>query len=98
MITNMVSKESLQKIKNDINGYIGQRVCVKANVGRNKCEYKEGIIDSTYSNIFSLIDVNTSNNLSYSYTDLLTNNLEISLPSGESICGYDYSSMYQTRI
>ena len=53
MITNMVSKESLQKIRKDIEEYKGQKICVKANVGRNKCEYKEGILDSTYSNVFT---------------------------------------------
>lgn len=98
MITNMVSKESLQKIRQDIEEYKGQKICVKANVGRNKCEYKEGILDSTYSNVFTVIDSNLSNVSSYSYQDLLTNNLELTLPNGESIAGYDYSVICHSRF
>ena len=33
----MVSKESLQRVKQDVEGYIGQEIVVKANIGRNKC-------------------------------------------------------------
>ena len=98
MITNMVSRESLQKIKKDVDGYIGQKICVKSNVGRNKCEYREGILTSTYSNNFSVVDANTSYNLNYSYTDLLTNNLELTLPNGESIAGYDYSVICHSKF
>jgi uncharacterized protein Veg len=98
MITNMVSKESLQKIKKDVDGYIGQRICVKANVGRNKCEYREGILEKTYTNTFNVIDVNSPCPLNYSYTDLLTNNLELTLPNGESIAGYDYSVICHSKF
>ncbi|MDF2866178.1 MAG: hypothetical protein K0R72_996 [Clostridia bacterium] len=98
MITNMVSRESLQKIKQDVDEYIGQRICVKANIGRNKCEYREGILDKTYSSTFNVVDANTMNNLNYSYTDLLTNNLELTLPNGESIAGYDYSVICHSKF
>ena len=98
MIANMVSKESLQKIKQDIDNYIGQRVCVKANIGRNKFEEKEGIISETYPNIFSVLDSKTSNNLCYSYTDLLTNTLELSLLNGDTITRTDYSVPCGVRV
>ncbi|MEG1705120.1 MAG: Veg family protein [Clostridia bacterium] len=91
MITNMVSKESLKKIKQDVDVYIGQKICVKSNVGRNKCEYREGVLSSTYPSTFNVVDANTSYNLNYAYTDLLTNNLELTLPNGDSIAGFDYS-------
>jgi uncharacterized protein Veg len=94
MITNMVSKkDSLQKIKSDVDGYIGQKVCIKANIGRNKCEYKEGILTSTYSDNFTVACnvMNSTFNLNYSYREILTNDVELTLPNGESIAGYDYS-------
>ncbi|MDD2376088.1 MAG: Veg family protein [Clostridia bacterium] len=98
MITNMVSRESLQKIKKDVDGYIGQRICVKADSGRNKCEYKEGILTSTYSSTFNVVDENTARNMNYSYTDLLTNKVELTLPNGESIAGYDYSVICHSKF
>ena len=91
MITNMVSKESLKKIKNEVEEYLGEKVCIKSNIGRNKCEYREGVLTNTYSSVFSIVDPNTSNNLTYSYTDLLTNNLEITLENGDMIADNDYS-------
>lgn len=98
MITNMVSKESLKKIKSQVEEYLGENVCIKLNTGRNKCEYKEGILTNTYSNVFSIVDQSNSNNLNYSYIDLLTNNLEITLENGEAIADEDYSVECFTRI
>lgn len=98
MITNMVSKESLAKIKNEVEEYLGKSVCVKLNTGRNRCEYKEGILTSVYSSVFSVVDQNNSHNLTYSYIDLLTNNLELTLENGEAIADQDYSVGCYTKI
>ncbi len=94
----MVTKDSLQKIKQDVENYIGQEVCVKANIGRNKCVYRKGVIDSTYSSSFLFIDSDTSSKLSYGYVDLVTNNLEMSLPTGEVIASYDFSTPKYARL
>lgn len=94
MITNMVSKkDSLQRIKKDVDEYIGQKVCVKANIGRNKCEYKEGILTNTYSDNFIVAYNVVDSTFTYncSYRDILTNDVELTLPNGESISGYNYS-------
>ena len=40
----------------------------------------------------------TSSKLSYSYADLVTNNLELSLPTGESLTNYDFSTPKYTRL
>lgn len=89
----MVSKESLLKIRKNVEGYIGQEICVKANIGRNKCINKKGVVDSAYPNIFVIKDEVTSSKLTYNYTDLITNNLEISLPSGETIFTFENNPM-----
>lgn len=94
----MVSKDSLLKIKQDVENYVGQEIFVKANVGRNKCICRKGVIDSTYSNLFVFKELETENKLSYSYTDLVTNNLELSLPNGECITNYDFSTPKYTRL
>ncbi len=98
MITNMVSKESLGKIRKDLEEYMGKKVFLKTNVGRNKCDYREGIITNTYASVFSIIDANTSNNLTFSYTDILTNTLELTLENGEGVADTDYSVSCATRM
>ena len=50
----MVSKDALLKVKQDVESYIGQEIFVKANIGRNKCIFKRGTIDSTYTNLYKL--------------------------------------------
>ena len=94
----MVSKDSLMKIRQDVENYIGQEICVKANVGRNKCIERKGYIDSTYTNLFVFRDSETDSKLSYSYSDLVTNSLELSLPTGEPITRYDFSTPKYTRL
>ena len=94
----MVSKDALVKVKQDVENYIGQEIFVKANVGRNKCICRRGTIDSTYSNLFVFKEAETDSKLSYSYTDLVTNMLEISLPNGECVINYDFSTPKYTRL
>lgn len=94
----MVSRDSLQKVKQDVENYIGQEIFVKANIGRNKCIYRKGTIDSIHTNLFVFKDEETSSKMTYNYTDIVTNNLEISLPSGEIISNYDFSTPKYTRL
>ncbi|MEG2310356.1 MAG: Veg family protein [Clostridia bacterium] len=94
----MLSRDSLLKIKQDVDNYVGQEIFVKANIGRNKCVCRKGVIDSTYPDFFLFKDANTLSRLSYSYTDLITNSLELTLPSGEIITNYDFSTPKYTRL
>lgn len=94
----MVSRDSLQKVKQDVESYIGQEIFVKANIGRNKCIFRKGVIDSTHTNLFVFRDEETESRMTYNYTDIVTNNLEISLPTGEVISNYDFSTPKYTRL
>lgn len=94
----MLSRDSLLKIKQDVESYVGQEILVKANLGRNKVVLKRGIISDTYPNLFVFKEAETDSKLSYSYTDLVTNTLEISLPTGESVVNYDFSTPKYTRL
>lgn len=94
----MVSKESLLKVRQDVENYVGQEILIKANIGRNKCVCRKGVIDSTYTNLFVFKENDTSSKLSYSYADLATNNLELSLPTGEMITNYNFSTPKYTRL
>lgn len=94
----MVSKESLLKVRQDVESYVGQEILIKANIGRNKCICRKGVIDSTYANLFVFKENDTLSKLSYSYADLATNNLELSLPTGEAIANYNFSTPKYTRL
>lgn len=94
----MVSKESLLKIKKDVEGYIGQEILLEANIGRNKCIKKKGVIESAYSSIFVVKDQETSSKLTYNYADIVTNSLQITLPNGEMLSSYDYQTPKYTRL
>ena len=94
----MVSKDSLSKIKREVETYVGQEILLRANVGRNKCVCRRGVIDSTYPNLFVVKETETDNKLSYSYTELVTNNLQLSSVDGNLLTNYDFSNPKYTRL
>lgn len=76
----MRGKEILSAIKKDIDEHIGEKVLLKANSGRRKVVVREGVLEKTYPNIF-VIRVegsdNTSRTISYSYSDILTQTVQL---------------------
>lgn len=76
----MRGKEILNAIKKDIDEHIGEKVLLKANSGRRKVVVREGVLEKTYPNIF-VIRVegsdNTSRTISYSYSDILTQTVQL---------------------
>ncbi|HEY8421701.1 MAG TPA: Veg family protein [Thermoclostridium sp.] len=80
----MVEKNALCQIKKEMEACIGKRIQLKTNKGRKKTMVKEGILESTYPSIFTVRFENDFKNVrkvSYSYTDVLTNTVEI------KVCG-----------
>lgn len=79
----MIVKEDLLQVKRDIDTYVGSKVIVKANKGRKKIVQREGILENTYPSIFIVKvhneEQDTYHTVSYSYTDVLTNTVELSL-------------------
>lgn len=85
----MISKDSLLQVKKDVENRIGQEIYVKANMGRNKKIQTVGTIDSVFPNLFVIKEQDTMHKSTYTYTDILTNSLEITmLDSGESIVNF----------
>ena len=83
-VIGMVEKSTLVQIKKEKESNIGKRVQLKTNKGRKKTFVKEGILECTYPSIFTVRFENDFKNVrkvSYSYTDVLTNTVEI------KICG-----------
>lgn len=70
----------LDDIKFSIQENLGRKVIVTANVGRKKTKKREGTITQSYPAVFvvTLEDAKEQFDcVSYSYTDILTNSIEI---------------------
>ena len=68
----------INKIKEDIINKKGQVLKFRHNGSRNQIEEFEGIITETYNYVFTIKIANKKEEIkSFSYTDLLINNLEI---------------------
>jgi uncharacterized protein Veg len=92
MVRGSIDKEKIMMKQNDVNcvrnaviNQTGRRVKVRINRGRHKVDITEGIISETYPSIF-LIKIQENEGMpvrtvSYSYTDILTKDVELILCS-----------------
>lgn len=76
-------KTDVGNVRKAVSKHIGSRVVIRCNLGRHKVDVTEGVITETFPSIF-LITVkneleNTSQTISYSYTDVLTKDVQITL-------------------
>lgn len=82
----MATKETLSIIKRNVQDCIGEKVILKTNKGRKKVLVKEGVLEEVYSNIF-IVRINngldSERTVSYSYSDVLTETVEIKLLRNE---------------
>ena len=79
----VAAKSVLDDIKKELESHVGERIRVKANKGRKKVDEKEGILEKTYPYIF-VVKIEeghlSERRVSYSYTDVLTETVELILP------------------
>lgn len=76
----MIEKGDLFLVKKSIETCIGERVQLKANKGRKKAFEREGVLENSYPSIFIVKfenDFENTRRVSFSYTDVLTNAVEI---------------------
>ncbi len=71
----------LEKIRKDMDSFVGQEVSLKANTGRKKVFEVNGILEQTYPKVFvvKFRERQVERRVSYSYADLLTEVVEISI-------------------
>lgn len=71
----------LDRIRDDLENFVGQRIKVKANRGRKKVMEAEGILEGIYPKLFvvRLNERQSERRVSYSYADLLTETVELSI-------------------
>lgn len=78
----MFDRNDVFTVRNDIQKIIGSKVRLETNKGRHKSVINKGVVANVYPSIFTvqLSDPpGSSRRLSFSYTDVLTNTVEITL-------------------
>lgn len=75
----MSSPRLISDIRKDLESFVGSKVRLKANRGRNRIIEREGILESIYPNIFvvKLNERKVERRVSYSYADVLTETVEL---------------------
>lgn len=74
--------KTLSDIKRALDANVGKRITIKANTGRRKMTERSGFIEETYPAVFTVKLDETENafeRVSYSYTDILTETIELML-------------------
>ncbi len=79
----MLYRNDFTSLKTDITENIGQKIILKGTLGRNKAFEKEAVIENTYPSIFKVKYKEVEPNITYKYTDILTNELQISIFDGK---------------
>ncbi len=82
----MPNKLLLANIKEDLAAHVGYKIRLRANRGRKKIVEREGVLESTYPHVF-VVKIDEEKNyvqrVSYSYTDVLTESVELTLCKDE---------------
>ncbi len=73
----MYLQKDLTQVKRDIEKYKDCVVTIKSNGGRQKMKKYDGVIKDTYPSVFTVMEGESLK--TYSYVDLLTNNVELYL-------------------
>ena len=77
---------SIESIRETVSLHKGAKISYRAANGRRKIEERTGIIKETYPSLFTVFIESQESIISFSYTDLLTKEVELQLePSGKSI-------------
>ncbi len=66
----------ISEVRSKLNNYIGQKVTIKYNLGRNKYEKYHVTIKELYENVF-LVELNNNAKKSFTYTDIITKTIKI---------------------
>lgn len=78
----MFDERDVLKARNDVSKHIGSKVRVRFNNGKRKVKTKDGVLTNAYASIFLvdlMTDADTYRSTSYSYQDLITKNVSITI-------------------
>lgn len=75
--------KTLAEIKQALEANVGKKVTIQANGGRKKIIERSGLLEGIYPSVFTVKldkDEYSIERLSYSYTDVLTETVKLSVP------------------
>lgn len=67
---------TIDKVKEELNNHLGDKITIKYNLGRNKYEKYDVIVKELYNHIF-LVELSNTNIKSFSYSDIITKTIKI---------------------
>ncbi|UOE94183.1 MULTISPECIES: biofilm formation stimulator Veg [Bacillaceae] len=79
--------KTLIEIKRELDANVGKRISIKANGGRRKTIERSGFLEETYPSVFIIkLDEqqNSFERVSYSYADILTETVELTVFDDEN--------------
>ncbi|WP_172856624.1 Veg family protein [Thermoanaerobacterium sp. RBIITD] len=81
----LADRLALHEIKKKLDDHVGARVRLKTNGGRKKTIIREGFLEKTYPSIFIIVidGQGATRRVSYSYSDILTDTVELTLMKDE---------------
>ena len=78
----LLEKNSLARIRKNVEEFIGKKVIIIANKGRKKTTVREGILEEAYPSLFVVRISNkfdSERRVSYTYSDILTETVELTI-------------------
>ena len=78
----MYVQNDVTQVRKSISRYVGAKVTLETNKGRQKSSVYSGTIENAYPSVFTvLLDSNSGSKqtVSYSYTDVLTKSVEVTV-------------------
>ncbi|MDF2935934.1 MAG: Veg protein [Paenibacillaceae bacterium] len=79
-----MAKNALLEIKRTMETHVGQKITLRANGGRRKTIERSGVLEETYPSVFIVKldqDQQSFKRVSYSYADILTETVEVTVCS-----------------
>ncbi|WP_054951061.1 biofilm formation stimulator Veg [Numidum massiliense] len=81
-----MAKNALQEIKSNLDRHIGEKIKLIVNGGRRKTVERTGVLEETYPSVFIVKldkDLHAFDRVSYSYADILTETVELTVYRNE---------------
>ena len=89
----MIYRDDITNLREDIGNKEGQKIIVKGALGRSRFFEKEATIEKAYPNLFVVKYNKEEGNATYSYTDVLTRTIDLQVFDGEN-----YSSIIPPKV
>ncbi|SEU31540.1 biofilm formation stimulator Veg [Paenibacillus sp. NFR01] len=76
-----MANNALLEIKRSLEAHVGHKITLRANGGRRKTVERTGVLEETYPSVFivKLDEQQSFKRVSYSYADILTESVEITV-------------------